>query len=66
MVSQGTVAVLHHGQRIEAFDEKAHPPVDLAQPLLAVDILGILGLRSPSAAAAVTALVTRGRSSFQR
>ena len=35
--------VAHHRQLVEALAEKAHPRVDLAQPLLAVDVLGVLG-----------------------
>src|SRR5205814_4937383 len=36
-------ALVHDAQRLEALAEVAHAPVDLAELLLAVDVLGVLG-----------------------
>ena len=51
----------HDGERVELLLQEAQPAVDLAQPLLAVDVFGVLAAIAERGRVA-TSRVTRGRS----
>jgi len=43
MPASGRPALRHDDHPVEPLSQEVHPPIDLAQPALAIDVLGVLG-----------------------